>query len=314
MRAGELVPRRRKRWRRHGVQREVWRCVALVVGTRLRSSAAFVPGEGQAPYYCPPLHARSCVRQYRFGKYAPYVEETAVPWTIRVLITLAQEGQGSVVLGPALEALLGMAEGISILTCSLRFMDCYHEPSLRAMHGEVCAAVARYQRELLQHGLDGLEEPLCGPLLGRGEGNKILSAMAVPLQSLVRRILPQAAPAELGNNYCRFNFEHFLSERGRLYSQRTEAGWSPLPLNLTYPAQFSPGLACSACRQTAVKVDFDAMDVGVVLERLAAAGVPLSHFVINFGAADGQCGAMDSWNQDPCWRGWPQPVCRCLIL
>eukprot|EP00928_Gymnodinium_smaydae_P064171 TRINITY_DN47585_c0_g1_i1.p1 TRINITY_DN47585_c0_g1~~TRINITY_DN47585_c0_g1_i1.p1 ORF type:complete len:547 (-),score=97.83 TRINITY_DN47585_c0_g1_i1:2-1642(-) len=256
-----------------------------------------------APWLCPPVNveSRACVLQDRSGASSHYLEETFIPMSIRVLLSLddgvlptGEEPPGS--LAGAMRAMLGLLEASRLLFCMGRFLPCFPEEDLDRLSAGLCTIAWHYQRALLS--LGGLQESICEPMLRRGEMAAVLRALSIPLHEIVRLAMPAAAPEELGNGGTRFDFEGFLQARAQLL-EGVPAGKLPRALGLVYPAAFSPGDICGAILRNGTRFDtVDAIDVDAALKRISAV-VPLSHFVVNFGTADGACGVADDWNADP---------------
>eukprot|EP00927_Polykrikos_kofoidii_P021533 TRINITY_DN20338_c0_g1_i2.p1 TRINITY_DN20338_c0_g1~~TRINITY_DN20338_c0_g1_i2.p1 ORF type:complete len:636 (-),score=92.66 TRINITY_DN20338_c0_g1_i2:235-2142(-) len=256
-----------------------------------------------APWYCPPIDAkaRACVRGFRVGQARFHLEEVTLPAAVRVLMAVTQEPNvSSSYIVPA-QAIRGLVETIKLISCSARFLRCYDADVFSRTLLELCAMAVTQERALA--GFFGTGDPeadvdlICAPLLQDGDGGALMRAVARPLQSLVQMAFPEAAPPNLGNKNTRFDFEHFMEARGRLWTQRKADGLLSRPLALTYPAVFNPSYICDGVER-GVSPSEDP-DVDAFLKRLIDAGVPMSRFVVNFGAADGECGGPEDWNADP---------------
>mmetsp|Transcript_81362 Transcript_81362/g.226586 ORF Transcript_81362/g.226586 Transcript_81362/m.226586 type:complete len:610 (+) Transcript_81362:57-1886(+) len=260
-----------------------------------------IPVESLAPWYCPPLgtKARACVQKYQPGRSSPYLEETMIPWSIKVLMALNEEPGVDAKYFAPIQALLTLLEAVRLIACGSRFQPCYDAHVLGHMFADLCALARLQQQMLVAFGsLRGDPEPICDVLFRRGDVMHLLRSLARPLQGLVEQALPEAAPPQLGNNGSRFDFEHFFEARGLLWTRRKETGVPARPMALTSPAIFSPSGVCGSVEHGGASPP-EGPDVDKFLGRLASAGVAMSRFVVNFGAADGECGAADDWNADP---------------
>eukprot|EP00928_Gymnodinium_smaydae_P061871 TRINITY_DN45847_c0_g1_i1.p1 TRINITY_DN45847_c0_g1~~TRINITY_DN45847_c0_g1_i1.p1 ORF type:complete len:576 (-),score=140.72 TRINITY_DN45847_c0_g1_i1:296-1786(-) len=233
------------------------------------------------------------------------MEETVVPNAARVLMAVgsALAPRGNETAG-AVQTALELVEGIRLISCVARFKHCYEQEAAYSHLAGLCTRVWAGQLALSAFG--GGEEAACDALLERGDAGALLRAIAEPLHGLVSLVLPWAAPPGLGNAGTRFDFEYFFQAhsqgplRGTAAAAAAAASFLRLKPKLTYPDVFSPGRACAAARARGpIGAGAELSDVRAVLARLAARGVPPSNFVVNFGAADGECGAADDWNADP---------------
>eukprot|EP00928_Gymnodinium_smaydae_P029920 TRINITY_DN22393_c0_g3_i1.p1 TRINITY_DN22393_c0_g3~~TRINITY_DN22393_c0_g3_i1.p1 ORF type:complete len:560 (-),score=110.23 TRINITY_DN22393_c0_g3_i1:97-1728(-) len=257
-----------------------------------------------APWYCPPPQpeARSCVGQYRFngGGPPPHVEEFVLPFAVRTVIALSEEPEvDDQYLEPA-KALLKLLEAIRLILCVVRFQQCYERQVAAVMEAELCTLAALQQFALRGYGgvVPG-DENVCVMFFQRGDGGALLRAISQPLQGLVAKAFPEAAPPVLGNNGMRFDYEHFFEARGRIYTRRVKEGIGDRALTLVHPALFSPGGVCGNVSRGLGPPLTNGPDVDEALAQLVAANVELSGYVVNLGAADGECGAADDWNADP---------------
>ncbi|CAE7448536.1 pol [Symbiodinium natans] len=249
---------------------------------------------GLAPWYCPPIgfEEGACVRKHRFGQAPLYMESSIVPLSVKVVLAVVQEPVGEHVSGLA-QILLSKIEAIRLITCTGRFSDCYHQGVVDQTMAELCSYIAGLQGRLSS--LGGDDDNLCEALFRHGDGAAMLRAIAVPLQKFVEVALPRAAPPVLGNFGSRFNFEYFFAERAKAVLER---GGLLQQVRLSYPPMFSPGGICSVDDHDDTTQSIGP-DVAAVLAKLRQAKVGLSNFVINFGAADGECGSDEDWNADP---------------
>lgn len=215
--------------------------------------------------------------------------------SVRVLIAIVEEpSTNSKYTAPA-QALLTLLEAVRLITCMSRFQHCYEAAERQNMMHELCLLADLQQQALATMGGMREREAVCKSLLS-GEANELLRSIVQPLEWIVRAALPQAAPSAVGNLGTRFDYEHFFEARAKLFLQQTARGVRMRRLSLTYPPVFSPGGLCRRVRQS--EAPLEGPDISEALRRIAAA-VPLSHFIVNFGAADGECGTGDDWNADP---------------
>ncbi|CAK9118277.1 unnamed protein product, partial [Durusdinium trenchii] len=191
-------------------------------------------------------------------------------------------------LVPLLQAFLAQIEAIRLITCTGRFQACYRSPSASEVLGELCGYLDGLQGSLNL----GWEENLCEELFLKGDGQAVLRGISMPLQRLVELALPAAAPPEVGNYGSRFHFEYFFAKRAEVQSHQRG-----VRDRLTYPPIFSPGGICSF-EESGFTTQRWGPNASRVLEMLSGQ-VPLSRFVVNFGAADGECGSEEDWNADP---------------
>eukprot|EP00931_Biecheleriopsis_adriatica_P074539 TRINITY_DN48578_c0_g1_i1.p1 TRINITY_DN48578_c0_g1~~TRINITY_DN48578_c0_g1_i1.p1 ORF type:complete len:586 (-),score=119.06 TRINITY_DN48578_c0_g1_i1:28-1785(-) len=250
---------------------------------------------GLSPWYCPPVrdHERACVRKYRHGQAPMYLEGTLAPMAVRVLLALAQEPSVSENWTQLTQAVLAQIEALRLISCTARFTMCYTEQE--QMLSELCSYLYSLSSSLA--GLDLEFENICEVLFFGGDGSAVLRGISKPLHQLVSKAFPSAAPAEVGNFGTRFNFEEFFEKRAKVWQQREADGIKAKDSTLLYPPIFSPGGVCSMDRlENSQSIGPDVMEALKLLEQ---AQVTLSHFVVNFGAADGECGAEDDWNADP---------------
>jgi len=247
---------------------------------------------GLAPWYCPPigLEEGACVRKHRFGQAPLYVESSIVPLSVKVVLAVAQEEVGEQVSRLA-QILLSKIEAIRLITCTGRFSACYPQGVVDQTMAELCSYINGLQGRLNSLGGD---DHVCEALFQHGDGGAMLRAIATPLQKFVEVAFPRAAPPALGNFGSRFNFEYFFTERAKVVLQR---GGTVQPGRLSYPPIFSPGGICSMENDDTTQSI--GPDVAYVLTKLRKAKVAMSNFVVNFGAADGECGSEEDWNADP---------------
>lgn len=246
---------------------------------------------GLAPWYCPPLGVEesACVRHHRFGQAPLYVESSLVPLSVKVVLAVAQEVGEE--FADVLQAFLAKIEAVRLITCTGRFQACYKGASASEALGELCGYVDGLEGSLSS--ISTQEENLCKVLFSEGDGRAVLRAISMPLQKLVELAFPAAAPAEVGNFGSRFDFEHFFAKRAEVFSRHK----SGIRDQILYPPIFSPDGICSLGEDRTTQSI--GPNVSMVLQLLQAASVPMSHFVVNFGAADGECGAEEDWNADP---------------
>ncbi|CAJ1459559.1 unnamed protein product [Effrenium voratum] len=249
---------------------------------------------GRAPWYCPPRGIResACVRQHRFGQAPLYVESSLVPLSVKVVLAAAQEDPRAET-GKMAQAMLAKIEAIRLITCTGRFQRCYQPNALAETLAELCGYVEALRGSLGP--IDINEESVCQALFLKGDGSAVLRAVSTPLQRLVERSFPAAAPPEVGNFGSRFNFEHFFAKRAEVLSSRVSG--PSAAAQLMYPPIFSPSGICSLGEDASTQRI--GPSVSHVLRVLRAAKVQMSHFVVNFGAADGECGTEEDWNADP---------------
>lgn len=254
------------------------------------------PLPGLAPWYCPPLGVEesACVRRYRFGQAPLYVESSLVPLSVKVLLNVAQEAGEE--FADLVQAFLAKIEAVRLITCTGRFQACYKGASATEALRELCGYMDGLEGSLAS--ISSGDENLCQVLFSQGDGRAVLRAISTPLQRLVELAFPAAAPPEVGNAGSRFNFEHFFAKRGEIFAERS--GFRGFRDQLLYPPIFSPLGMCSLADagedHTTQRMG---PDVSAVLELLHAAKVPMSQFLVNFGAADGECGSEEDWNADP---------------
>ncbi|CAK0790572.1 unnamed protein product [Prorocentrum cordatum] len=267
-----------------------------------RAAGAPAGASELAPWYCPPAdpRGRACVRGFRSGMAEPYIEETVVPMTWRVLAAIDEDPsvQHPENFTRPLRHMSELLEAMRLLACSIRFAACYAEPMvLGLLRRDLCFLAEERQRDLVP--FTGPEwEPLCDGFIRRGDSVALMRSVAQPLQGLVRAALPRAAPPALGNGGSRFDFEAFFEARGRLFVEQTAAGRVARPGRLHYPSLFAPGAACDDAAPEPGGLE-GPFDVARALRRIGRQ-VPLSRFAINLGAADGACGAgAEDWNADP---------------
>jgi len=173
---------------------------------------------------------------------------------------------------------------------------CYDKKVVDQILNELCSYVETLEGSLGELGLD--EENLCEALFLKGNGQAVLKAISAPLHALVSKAFPEAAPLEIGNTGTRFNFEEYFEKRSQVWNRRKSSGSPPKAAQLLYPPIFSPRGLCSVDRGVVGK-DNVGPSVEDALRSLQLAKVELSRFTVNFGAADGECGADDDWNADP---------------
>eukprot|EP00929_Paragymnodinium_shiwhaense_P086381 TRINITY_DN46913_c0_g2_i1.p1 TRINITY_DN46913_c0_g2~~TRINITY_DN46913_c0_g2_i1.p1 ORF type:complete len:543 (-),score=117.88 TRINITY_DN46913_c0_g2_i1:540-2168(-) len=261
------------------------------------SSEFFEAASSWAPWYCPPVEAEAqlCVQQHRMGKWPLFVEETLAPMSVRTLVQLMEDP--SVArnwTGPA-QILLELIDGIRLLVCHTRFQLCYVEASLAERQRQLCEFIDARQQLVEQ--FDGVTRLVCPVLFHEGDASVLLEAVSKPLQGVVARAFPEAAPPALGNYGSRFDYEHFFAASGESTARQGRQGRELQPLTLSISSDLSPDGKCDgAAAMEDVAMEPDAV---LALDLLRRAGVPLSNFVINFGAADGACGGRRDWNYDP---------------
>ncbi|CAE7930582.1 brap-2 [Symbiodinium necroappetens] len=230
-----------------------------------------------------------------------YVESSIVPLSVKVVLAVAQEQVGEQVSRLA-QILLSKIEAIRLITCTGRFSGCYPQGVVDQTMAELCSYINGLQGRLNSLGGD---DHVCEALFQHGDGGAMLRAIATPLQKFVELAFPRAAPPALGNFGSRFNFEYFFSERAKVVLER---GGTVQPARLSYPPIFSPGGICSMENDDTTQSI--GPDVAYVLTKLRqakdcawhlllASSVTMSNFVVNFGAADGECGSEEDWNADP---------------
>ncbi|CAE7948409.1 pol [Symbiodinium sp. KB8] len=219
-----------------------------------------------------------------------YVESSIVPLSVKVVLAVAQEQVGEQVSRLA-QILLSKIEAIRLITCTGRFSGCYPQGVVDQTMAELCSYINGLQGRLNSLGGD---DHVCEALFQHGDGGAMLRAIATPLQKFVELAFPRAAPPALGNFGSRFNFEYFFSERAKVVLER---GGTVQPARLSYPPIFSPGGICSMGNDDTTQSI--GPDVAYVLTKLRQAKVTMSNFVVNFGAADGECGSEEDWNADP---------------
>lgn len=234
------------------------------------------------------------MQKFRFGQAPMYFEGTLAPGAVKVLIALAQEPSVSAEWSETIQALLSKIEAMRLITCLGRFSMCYQAELHAQALLELCAYVESLRSSL---GDLGTWEPVCEKLFDMGDGAVVLRGVSTPLHELVKQAFPAAAPAELGNGGTRFDFEQFFEKRSKVWQKDQDAGIELNEVKLTYPPIFSPRGVCAIAPLDDIQIK--GPDVAVALERLKRAKVHLSNFVVNFGAADGECGALDDWNADP---------------
>lgn len=253
-----------------------------------------------APWYCPPTtdsKAIACASKFRFGQAPLYLQTVIVPNAVRVLLMLSEDPRVSPNFSAAAHILLTLAEAIRLVICTARFQACFSDRTVYIrLQEELCQLAAFQQVMLAEYGGLADGDSVCYMFYHHGDVNALLRAISGPLHDLVVRSLPEAAPHAVGNAGTRFDFEYFYDAYAKGWQQREAAGPMARPFDLSYPAIFTPGALCGAKIHTS---RFRGPDAVGVVRHLADSGVPLSHFVINFGAADGECGSGDDWNADP---------------